>query len=50
MKLTLGAFKWSLLFTVVALVVAYFYGGWAALGVTAILGIMEVSWPSTTRW
>ncbi|OZB55487.1 MAG: hypothetical protein B7X42_00460 [Thiomonas sp. 14-66-4] len=26
-----------------ALVVAYFYGGWAALGLTVILGIMEVT-------
>jgi hypothetical protein len=43
MKLTLGVFKWSLLITLVALVVAYLYGGWAALGVTLILAIMEVS-------
>lgn len=43
MKLSLGVFKWSILVSLVALVVAYFYGGWAAVGLTAILGVMEVS-------
>lgn len=43
MKLSLRFFKWSLLVTLAALVAAYFYGGWAAVAVTAILGIMEIS-------
>ena len=43
MKLSLGVFKWSILVSAVACVLAYFYGGWPAVGLTAILGVMEVS-------
>ena len=43
MKLTLGHFKWSLIVSALALAAAYFYGGWAAVGLAAVLGVMEVS-------
>ena len=36
-------FKWTLLLTVISLIVAYFYGGWAALITCVILGILEIS-------
>ena len=36
-------FKWTLVLAVVSLVVAYFYGGWAALGTCIVLGILEIS-------
>jgi hypothetical protein len=43
MKTFVGVFKYSLLVSVVALVAAYFYGGWAALVLCVILSLMEVS-------
>jgi hypothetical protein len=43
MKTFMHFFKWSLVVTGAALIAAYFYGGWAALGLCIILGIMEVS-------
>lgn len=39
----LSFFKWTLLATAVSLIVAYFYGGWAALITCVVLGILEVS-------
>jgi hypothetical protein len=39
----LKTFRWSFLFTVVGLVIAFFYGGLTGLLVTAILIILEVS-------
>ena len=36
-------FRLSIIISVIALVVAYFYGGWAALFTVFLLGIMEVS-------
>ncbi|MCU1406035.1 MAG: hypothetical protein JWQ43_2338 [Glaciihabitans sp.] len=43
MKTFVGVFKYSLLVSLLALVIAYFYGGWAALFLCVILGLMEVS-------
>ncbi|MFE6967077.1 DUF475 domain-containing protein [Agromyces sp. NPDC057679] len=39
----LRTFSWSLIITAAAMVAAYFYGGWAAVALTAILGVMEVT-------
>lgn len=36
-------FRLSIIISVIALVVAYFYGGWAALATVFLLGIMEIS-------
>ena len=36
-------FKWTLLLTIASLIVAYFYGGWAALLTCIVLGILEIS-------
>ncbi len=36
-------FKWTLILTIASLVVAYFYGGWAALITCVMLGILEIS-------
>ena len=36
-------FRWSLIVTVVALLTAYFYGGWTALFLCFMLAILEVS-------
>lgn len=36
-------FKWSLLISLAAIVAGYFYGGWAAVALVVILGIMEVT-------
>ncbi|MEJ7651000.1 MAG: DUF475 domain-containing protein [Nakamurella sp.] len=36
-------FFWSLLLSIVALVVAFVYGGWTALALCLILGVLEVS-------
>lgn len=41
--MVLKTFGWSLAFTVVGLVVAFFYGGATGLAVTAILIVLEVS-------
>jgi hypothetical protein len=43
MKTFFGHFKWSLLISLAALVAGYFYGGWAAVFVVLILGVMEVT-------
>jgi hypothetical protein len=43
MKVFLNTFKWSFVVTVVALVAAFFYGGWAAVILCVILSLMEVS-------
>jgi hypothetical protein len=43
MKTFLGTFKWSLVVSLVALVVAFFYGGLAAVALCFILGLMEIS-------
>jgi hypothetical protein len=43
MKTFIHTFKWSVIVTAAAVAVAYFYGGWAAVGLVIILGIMEVS-------
>jgi hypothetical protein len=39
----LKTFGWSFVLTAVALVVGYLYGGWAAVVLVGILGILEVS-------
>jgi hypothetical protein len=36
-------FRWSLIITLIALVLAFMYGGWQALILCVILGILEVS-------
>lgn len=43
MKTFLQTFRWSLVVSLVALIVALFYGGWAAVALCAILGLMEIS-------
>lgn len=43
MKTALSHFRWSLLISVLALAAGYFYGGWAAVLLVAILGVMEIS-------
>lgn len=43
MKTFFGHFKWSLLISLAALVAGYFYGGWGAVFVVLILGIMEIT-------
>jgi hypothetical protein len=39
----LKTFRWAFLFTLVGLAIGVLYGGWAALGTVAILGVLEVS-------
>ncbi|HWJ86168.1 MAG TPA: DUF475 domain-containing protein [Cellulomonas sp.] len=39
----LRIFGWSIAVTIVSLVVAFFYGGWNALALCLILGVLEVS-------
>ncbi|NED16176.1 DUF475 domain-containing protein [Streptomyces sp. SID9124] len=39
----LKTFGWSLAITVIGLVAAWFYGGWEAFGVVAILSVLEIS-------
>ncbi|WP_406097318.1 DUF475 domain-containing protein [Streptomyces sp. NBC_01013] len=39
----LKTFGWSLAITAIGLVAAWFYGGWEAFGVVAILSILEIS-------
>lgn len=39
----LKTFGWSLAITVIALAVALVYGGWSAVIITAILGVLEIS-------
>jgi uncharacterized protein len=39
----LRIFGWSIVVTIVSLVVAFFYGGWNALALCLILGVLEVS-------
>ncbi|WP_353648767.1 DUF475 domain-containing protein [Nakamurella sp. A5-74] len=41
--MTMRIFFWSFLLSIVALVVAFVYGGWTALALCLILGILEVS-------
>ena len=41
--MTMRIFFWSFLLSAVALVVAFVYGGWTALALCLILGILEVS-------
>lgn len=36
-------FRWSFGITILAMIVAYIYGGWTALFLTAILGVLETS-------
>jgi hypothetical protein len=36
-------FRWTIITTIAALVVSYFYGGWATLFTCIVLGILEVS-------
>jgi hypothetical protein len=36
-------FRWSLIVTVLSLIIAYLYGGWAALFLCLMLAILEVS-------
>jgi hypothetical protein len=43
MNIFFSHFKWSLLISLVAIVAGYFYGGWAAVFLVVILGIMEVT-------
>jgi hypothetical protein len=43
MKVFLSTFKWSFVVSIVALVAAFFYGGWAAVILCVILSLMEVS-------
>lgn len=43
MKIFFGHFKWSMLISLAAIVAGYFYGGWAAVFLVVILGIMEVT-------
>lgn len=39
----LKTFGWSLVITAIGLVAAWFYGGWEAFGVVAILSVLEIS-------
>ncbi|WP_405897573.1 DUF475 domain-containing protein [Streptomyces sp. NBC_00727] len=39
----LKTFGWSFAITVIGLVAAWFYGGWEAFGVVAILSVLEIS-------
>lgn len=39
----LKTFGWSLAITAIGLVAAWFYGGWEAFGVVAILSVLEIS-------
>ena len=39
----LSIFKWSYIVTAIALVVAFVYGGWSAVVLCGILGILEIS-------
>ncbi|TRV81964.1 DUF475 domain-containing protein [Streptomyces sp. 130] len=39
----LKTFGWSFAITVIGLVAAFFYGGWQAFGVVAILSVLEIS-------
>ncbi|MEU2020696.1 DUF475 domain-containing protein [Streptomyces sp. NPDC016469] len=39
----LKTFGWSFAITVIGLVAAFFYGGWEAFGVVAILSVLEIS-------
>ena len=39
----LKTFRWSFVITLIALVLAYLYGGWEALFLCIVLGILEVS-------
>ncbi|WP_018186212.1 DUF475 domain-containing protein [Microbacterium sp. 77mftsu3.1] len=41
--IALRHFKWSMLISLVAIAAGYFYGGWAAVFLVVILGIMEVT-------
>jgi hypothetical protein len=43
MKVFLNTFKWSFVVSFVALVAAFFYGGWTAVILCVILSLMEVS-------
>lgn len=43
MKLVFGHFKWSMLISLAAIVAGYFYGGWAAVFLVIVLGVMEVT-------
>ncbi|TDW31285.1 DUF475 domain-containing protein [Cryobacterium psychrophilum] len=43
MKTFLDTFKWSLIVSLAAFVVAFAYNGWAALALVVILGLMEIS-------
>jgi hypothetical protein len=43
MKVFLSTFKWSFVVSLVALIAAFFYGGWAAVVLCVILSLMEVS-------
>ena len=36
-------FKWSVIITLAATAASFFYGGWAAVGVVVILGVMEIT-------
>lgn len=36
-------FKWSLLISLAAVVAGYFYGGWGAVALVVILGVMEIT-------
>jgi len=42
-KVLFKTFGWSFAVTALGLVAAFFYGGWTAFGIVAILGILEVS-------
>ncbi|MFD5724414.1 hypothetical protein ACFWIL_43105, partial [Streptomyces sp. NPDC127036] len=39
----LKVFRWSFAITALGLVAAAFYGGWSALGIVAILAVLEIS-------
>ncbi|MER5279278.1 DUF475 domain-containing protein [Streptomyces sp. NPDC002809] len=41
--MVLKTFGWSLAITAIGLVAAWFYGGWEAFGVVAILSVLEIS-------
>ncbi|MEB3966600.1 DUF475 domain-containing protein, partial [Streptomyces kunmingensis] len=41
--MVLKTFGWSFAITVLGLIAAVFYDGWTALGLVAILAIMEIS-------
>ena len=43
MKIFFSTFKWSFVVSLVALIAAFFYGGWAAVILCVILSLMEVS-------